>query len=116
MASRPRAKMPVADRAKQFMPFAAVKGLDEALQLKRRERELMPRAELSEEQADVLNARLGRLRRGMEAAIRHYASGEYVVTRGQVEQLDATARQLRIDGRCISFDDICNITIRRSEQ
>lgn len=26
-----RAKMPLAERAKQFMPFAAVKGLEEAL-------------------------------------------------------------------------------------
>lgn len=48
MANRPRAKMPVSERAKQFMPFAAVKGLDEALQQKRHERELIPRAELSE--------------------------------------------------------------------
>lgn len=31
MAAKPRNKMPVADRAKQFMPFAALKGLPEAL-------------------------------------------------------------------------------------
>lgn len=31
MASKPRTKMPVAERAKQFMPFAALKGLPEAL-------------------------------------------------------------------------------------
>ena len=29
--TRVRAKMPVSQRAKQFMPFAAVTGLDEAL-------------------------------------------------------------------------------------
>ena len=35
MAGRPRAKMSVQDRAKQFLPFAALKGLPEALAEKR---------------------------------------------------------------------------------
>lgn len=113
MAIRPRAKMPVSERAKQFMPFAAVKGLDEALQQKRHERELIPRAELSEEQADTLNSRLSRLQRGMEVAIRHYAAGKYDVTRGKLEQIDLAARRLRVAGSIIAFDDISNITIRR---
>lgn len=115
MANRPRAKMPVSERAKQFMPFAAVKGLDEALQQKRHERELIPRAELSDEQADTLNARLSRLQRGMDVAIRHYVAGEYEVTQGPLEQIDLTARRLRVAGRIIAFDDISNITIRRTE-
>lgn len=37
MASRPRVKMPISERAKQFMPFAALKGLPEALLKKERE-------------------------------------------------------------------------------
>ena len=36
MAGRPRAKMSVQDRAKQFLPFAALKGLPEALAEKER--------------------------------------------------------------------------------
>lgn len=39
MASKPRAKMPVSERAKQFMPFAALKGLPEALEKKEKELE-----------------------------------------------------------------------------
>ncbi len=34
---KPRAKMPIKDRAKQFAPFAAVKGLEKALQKKEKE-------------------------------------------------------------------------------
>ncbi len=34
MANKPRHKMPVEERAKQFMPFAALKGLPEALAAK----------------------------------------------------------------------------------
>ena len=36
MANKPRMKMPVSERAKQFMPFSALKGLDEALREKER--------------------------------------------------------------------------------
>jgi len=34
VASKPRHKMPIEERAKQFMPFAALKGLPEALAAK----------------------------------------------------------------------------------
>ena len=34
MANRPKAPMPVAERAKQFLPFAGLKGLQEALDAK----------------------------------------------------------------------------------
>lgn len=37
MASKPREKMPISERAKQFMPFAALKGLPEALEKKEKE-------------------------------------------------------------------------------
>ena len=36
--------MPVSDRAKQFMPFSALKGLDEALRAK--EKIVVPKVEL----------------------------------------------------------------------
>ena len=48
--TRVRAKMPVSQRAKQFMPFAAVTGLDEALLAKERELGLTDRRELPEEE------------------------------------------------------------------
>ncbi len=32
MASKPKAPMPAAERAKQFLPFAALKGFQEALE------------------------------------------------------------------------------------
>ena len=44
-----RMKMSQADRAKQFMPFAALKGYDDALRAK--EKVVVPRKELSEEMA-----------------------------------------------------------------
>ena len=47
-----RAKMDRAERAKQFMPFAALKGYEEALREK--EKIVVPRIELSEEMKEEL--------------------------------------------------------------
>ncbi|MCR5538944.1 MAG: hypothetical protein K6F13_06700 [Lachnospiraceae bacterium] len=33
MGNKPRGKMPVSERAKQFAPFSALRGLEEALEL-----------------------------------------------------------------------------------
>ena len=57
MANRP--KMSREDRAKQFMPFAALKGYPEAL--RKKEKIVVPRAEVSEEYAEVLDMRAKRL-------------------------------------------------------
>ena len=49
MENKTRAKMPVEQRAKQFMPFAAVTGLDEAIRRVEHEFEMNDRRDLSEE-------------------------------------------------------------------
>ena len=41
MENKPRAKMPISQRAKQFMPFDAVSGLREAIREKEREHEML---------------------------------------------------------------------------
>ena len=41
MENKPRAKMPISQRAKQFMPFDAVSGLREALREKDRGHEML---------------------------------------------------------------------------
>lgn len=51
VASRPRAKMAVADRAKQFLPFAALKRLPEALAEK--ERVVVPKIVLSDDMEEL---------------------------------------------------------------
>ena len=49
-----RAKMPVAQRAKQFMPFAAVTGLDEAIKRVELEFEMSDKRVLSQEAVETL--------------------------------------------------------------
>ena len=47
-----RGKMPVSERAKQFMPFAAVSGLDAALEAKLEEYRKAHRVEFGEDLLD----------------------------------------------------------------
>ena len=56
MANRPRPRMAAADRAKQFLPFAALKGLPEALAKK--ERVAVPKIVLSEDMAEELDRKI----------------------------------------------------------
>lgn len=63
MGSKPRAKMSAADRAKQFLPFAALKDLPEALA--RKERVVVPKIVLSEDMAEELNRKMQMIVPGM---------------------------------------------------
>ncbi len=104
-----RARMPRSERAKQFMPFAAVSGLDEALEEKRRQHGCEPMRELSEEQLAALNARFAELRPGDEVRVEYYHDFNYRTVSGSVEQIDAVFRTLRVGGTDIAFDMISEV-------
>ena len=53
--------MPRVDRAKQFAPFDALKGLQDALRVKEYEHERVQRGEVQEEQASKISKILLRL-------------------------------------------------------
>lgn len=99
------------DRAKQFAPFDALRGLREALRQKEIEHERKPRRELSEEQADELNAALGALSRGDRAEAVFFKDGFYISVTGEVQGIDAVRRVLLIEGGKISFSDLYSIKI-----
>lgn len=100
-------KMPVADRAKQFMPFSALRGLSEALAAK--ERIIVPKVELSEEMAEELDRKMHRLEQGQMATVVYFHRDEYLKTTGMVARIDATSRLLQIVNTKIPFDDILDI-------
>lgn len=109
MGTKPRAKMPVAERAKQFMPFAAVSGLNDALAAKERELGLAPKVELSEEAAAALNACLTALRPGDRVSLAFYRAGETHLLRGRLRRIDSVRRTMEIDGECVLIDDLLRI-------
>ena len=102
-----QSKMSVADRAKQFMPFSAVKGLSEALSAK--ERIVIPKAELSPERADELDYKMHQLQCGHIACVIYFHKDQYIKTTGMIARIDETSRLLQIVNTRIAFDDIYDI-------
>lgn len=102
--------MPASQRAKQFMPFAAVKGLEEAIAREEQDKKRRERPEFGEEKVDAVNAILCRLRKGTNILIRFYSCGRCMEVNGQVDRIDKAVRELAVDGIHISFDDILAVS------
>lgn len=109
MASKPKHKMPIEDRAKQFMPFAALKGLPDALAA--REKITVSRITLSDEMAEELNCKMHDLVKGKIASVIYFRKDEYIKITGMVAKIDETSRLLQIVNTKIAFDDILDIII-----
>lgn len=114
MACRPKHKMPVEDRAKQFMPFAALKGLPDALAA--REKITVAKIELSEEMAEELDRRMHGLAKGKMASVVYFHRDEYIKITGMVARIDETSRILQIVNTKISFDDILEVAVLSDEE
>ena len=109
MASKPKNKMSVQNRAKQFMPFAALKGYEDALAAK--EKITVAKIELSEDMAAELDEKIHLLEKSSMAGVVYFCREEYVKKTGLVAKIDSTCRMLQIVDTKISFDDILEITL-----
>ncbi len=107
--SNMRKKMPVSQRAKQFMAFAALKGLSEALAEK--EKVVVPRKILSEDMADELDRQLHKVRKGVTARAVYYFDCDYVTAVGEVTDINPQKRSLTIQQIRIPFDDLLELTV-----
>ncbi|MCR4704535.1 MAG: YolD-like family protein [Lachnospiraceae bacterium] len=99
--------MTIEERAKQFMPFAALRGLPEALAAK--ERIIVPKAELSEDMADELDRRMRDLTVGCVATVTYYHEGSYIKVTGMVARIDENAGFIQIVQTKIPFEAIYSI-------
>lgn len=102
-----RPKMTREERAKQFMPFAALKGYEEAL--RRKEKIVVPRMELSEEYRELLDQKLRQVKKNDMITVVYFCRNEYLELTGMVSRLDKTARILQIVNTKIYFEDIFDI-------
>lgn len=109
MASKPRIKMPVSERAKQFMPFSALKGLEEALREK--ERIVVEKAELSEESAEDIANTLNLVKKGTYVRVVYFSDGEYISAEGIVTAFDKVFKKMTVIKTEIVFDDIYKINV-----
>ena len=98
-----------AERARQFMPFAALTGYYDLI--KEQERLIEPKRTLSSDEAERISSVLGSLFEGDYVSVVHYAKDAYLTTRGMVTKIDFEGRTLRIIKAVIPFEDIGDIEI-----
>ncbi len=97
------------DRARQFMPFAALRGFTELL----REQEAVPepKKRLSDAAAGRIDRILISVRRGMMVTVTYHDGTAYRTMTGMVSQADAEGRKLRVIKTDIPFDAVFEIKI-----
>lgn len=101
-----RAPMPRSRRAKQFMPFDALRGLKEAIAAK--ERVIEPRRYPSEDAIAEINEKLLGLHKGQIVTVVYYGIYEqiYLQLTGPVTKVDPYWHHLQIGNTTIEFPEI----------
>ncbi len=97
------------DRAKQFIPFDAVKGLQEALREK--ERIIVPKIELAEDYREELDRIIRMLKVTDMVTVVYFHDSEYVKITGLISQINENAGYLQIVNTKIAYKDIFKIIL-----
>lgn len=97
------------DRAKQFMAFDALKGLQEAYRLK--ELEFDERKDLSEETLKELNEDFNNVLVGDYVVIKYYKNRKYIQENGVITKKDCINKKIYLDKEnIINISDIIEIS------
>ena len=104
-------KMSRIDRAKQFMPFAALRGYESMI----KSCEVIPceREELTEEQAQILSNIVAKIKKGDIVLVRYYKNNGYTIIEGAVTFIDLAIKKISVIKTEISFYDIISIEISK---
>lgn len=109
MERKQRVKMPASQRAKQFMPFAAVKGLEKAIAEQDQLLNRVHEVELGEEQVKRINEKLNLLKKGNTVSICFYKDGYYCTHTGIVDRFDPIRREILVEGVRIVIENIIEV-------
>lgn len=95
-------------RARQFLPFDALNGLQEALREKEIEYEV--KKDLSEDCLNELNNKFNQIEKGSLIRIKYYKNGRYSEIKGIVTNIDYIKKKIQINKEYnINICDIVNI-------
>jgi len=97
----------VENRAKQFVPFAALKGYEEALRAK--EKIVVSKVEFSEEKKEELNRKLLQVHKNDMVTVVYFCKDEYLQMEGRVSRIDKDMRILKVVNTKIAFSDIYDV-------
>ena len=99
------------DRAKQFMPFDALKGLREALAEREERRTRVERKEISEELIADISAKLSRLQVGDSVRVRFFSHGHYLDVESTVDAISSLDGYITLGKARVYFEDIIRMEI-----
>lgn len=97
------------DRAKQFMPFAALRGYEEALRAK--EKIVVDKKELSEERKAELDEMIQIVKKQDIVTVVYFEKDEYLKITGMISKLDMDSKYIQVVGTKISFESIFSIVL-----
>lgn len=103
-----------AERAKQFTPFAALKGFEEAL----KEAEFVPQEKilLGEDAQEELDQKLRELVIGDVVTATYYADQRYITIAGSVISIDTLSSTIQIGATTIGFQNLFNIAHNAAQE
>lgn len=97
-----------ASRAKQFLPFAALKGYYE--EIRERSRVIEPRRERTDDENNHLSEISSQLKKGMMVKVKYYHVDAYETLEGLITHIDLTFRTVTIVKTKLALDDIYEIS------
>ena len=100
-----------ADRAAQFAPFDALKGLKEAIKEREERKSRISRRELSDEHQEVLSETIKQLETGAMVEVVFYSNGHYFTIRDTFTDINPTNKYIMVGERKINFFDLYEINI-----
>ena len=97
------------DRAKLFLPFDALKGLQEHLRMV--EKCVEDKVILSDDLECDLNDKFNSLRVGDSVLIKYYYNLEYIESSGVIKKIDYNNKNIYLMNSVINVDDIVDMQI-----
>ena len=105
-----RVKMSRGDRAKQFAPFDALKGLQDALRIKEYQHERVQKGEVQEEKAAEISKTLINLEKGNLIDVVYFENGYYHNLQGRAKLIIEEGK-IQVDDKKININDLFDIKI-----
>lgn len=97
-------------RAKQFMPFDALKGFKEAIRII--ENKGSKKKTLSDDSVSYINNKLKQLHKNSNVTIKYYDGLDYIETSGLIKKVDNINKQIYVLNSKINFGDILDVEIK----
>lgn len=106
MGYEKRIKMSREERAKQFLPFSAVRGLEEALEMKRQELFVdAPHVLLSDAEEEI-NDTLKSTVKGDVIEVEYFDGVKNILVKGSVDYIKEKECVISVEGKTIKFEII----------